>query len=373
MKRTKSSIARVLLVGVVLAGLGLSACSFTSPVVATVGGSPITREWLDSMQAAFEGDRSLQALVNIAPQVFVQSPEEAASIPGLTGNELRLALLTRRLNLEVVGTMLGRMGLDPTEWRKFAADNLQGRLADRNWASESQRSAVIDFASRWQGDRQMLLEALMPSQPDEQALRTLFEAYPTFGARLCFSVIKVQTQEDALAVEERLRSGESFSQVAADLSQDQASKTRRGDVGCVVLLEAFQRLQDPVPFLVAFSLDPGQARGPVEGATGGAWYVRRAESGSTGTDFESAREHLIQQYSQARIQYVSDRFAEVASTIDVRIACPEGRWNPEQLTIEPCVGAVPVEDTIPVPGPEQPQEGVTPSVSGQEPEGGAAR
>jgi hypothetical protein len=332
------------------------ACAFASPVVATVNGSPITKSWLDSVHSAFDGDRSLQALVNIAPQTFASSPEEAAAQPGLTGRQLRVELLWRRLNLEVVDTMLGRMGLDPTEERKQSIAEIDRLTAGRRWESEGQRQTVVDFVSRWIGDRTMLIEAIMPSVPDDDALRTLFETFPAFGAKLCFSVIKVQTPEEARKVEERLQAGESFSQVAADLSVDLATKPRRGDVGCVMLLEAYQRLQDPAPFAVAFSLGPGQARGPIEGPSGGAWYVRLNDSGSTGYDFDSARPQLFQQYPQARLQVVSDRFTQVALELDVRVACPDGRWNPENLVLEDCneepagTGQPQVE-----PSPERPQ------------------
>ncbi len=313
-----------------------SACSFGSPVVATVGGSPITKHWLDSVVSAFEGDAALQRLVDIVQPVTASTVGQITDQPGLSGSELRVELLYRRLNLEVVDTMLGRMGLDPTEWRNQVSDLILQRLANQRWKSDSQRETVIDFVTKWRGDRQLLIEALMPSNPDEQSLRTLFDAYPGFGAKLCFSVIKVQGPQEAQQVEERLRKGESFSQVAADLSQDLATKPRRGDVGCVLLMEAFEKLQDPAPFAVALSLSPGQARGPIQGPSGGLWYVRHNEQGSTGFDFDSARPQLIEQYQPARSQFVSDRFAEVAQSLDVRVACPEGRWNPELMVIESC-------------------------------------
>ncbi|MER3395507.1 MAG: hypothetical protein C4318_05450 [Acidimicrobiia bacterium] len=330
----------------------LSACDFVSPVVATVNASPITREWLDSVSDAFEGDKALQALIDVGPAVVVSSAEEERSQSGLRGRDLRLALLSRRMNLEVVDTMLGRMNLDPSAWRKQAAAEVERQTQAKTWASESQRRAVLEFASKWRGDRALLIEAIMPSQPSETSLELLFQRYPGFGAKLCFSVIKVENDDESRKVAERLNAGESFSAVAADLSVDLATKPRRGDVGCVTLLQAFQRLQDPVPFAVALSLRPGQARGPIEGATGARWFVRHSDSGSTGLDFDSARPQLLEQYGQARLQVVSDQFVEVALSLDVRIACPEGRWNPEQLAIEACDsssgGAHP-----PLPQPEQ--------------------
>lgn len=315
----------------------LAGCSFVSPVVASVDGSVVSKFWLDQMERAFEGSAVLQSLVGIAPVVAHSDPRQAAASAGASGPELRLQILNIRIRLEIVDSLLGRLGLDPADWRVEYRRRIEDRLRAQGVEWDDRSEPALDLAARWHGDLAMIHEALMPSQPDEAALRRAFETEPVFGARLCFSVIKVSKQDDAERVVERLQAGESFSQVASEVSEDPATKPRRGEVGCVTAVQALERLQDPTPFLVAYNLPDNRARGPEQGVAG-LWFVRRGE-GSTGFDFESARPQLEAQYPQARGAVVERRLVDTALAADVRVVCPHGRWVPETLLVVPCEGA----------------------------------
>lgn len=333
-------VAIVLAATTVLAG-----CSFVSPVVASVDGSVVSKSWLDEMERAFEGSAALQSLVGIAPAVVPSDPRQAAVSPGASGPELRLQILNIRIRLEIVDSLLGRLGLDPAEWRAEYRRRIEDRLRAQGVGWDRRSEPALDLAAKWHGDLAMIQEALMPSQPDEAALRQAFETQPIFGARLCFSVIKVSKQEDAERVVARLQAGESFSQVASEVSEDPATKPRRGEVGCVTAVQAVERLQDPTPFWIAYDLPDNRARGPEQGVTG-LWFVRRGE-GSTGFDFESARPQLEAQYQQARGAVVERRLIDTALAADVRVVCPHGRWVPETLLVVPCEGARQPEAEVP--------------------------
>jgi hypothetical protein len=352
---------------IAVAVLLVGGCSIASPVVASVNGSVISRDWLDSAERAFDGSRVLQEELGIAPPVVVRNPQEAQGAPGLSGPQLRVALLARRIELEIIDTALGRLGLDPVYLRERFEEKLRRDLEQKGQGNVPK--AALVFLSQWQADQFMLVQALAPSEPTTAALRNIFEIQPSFGAKLCFSVIKLDRQEEAEKVVERLRAGESFSQLAQDFSTDLYSKPRRGSVGCITQVEAFEKLLDPLPFLVAYQLADNQARGPIQSETGAFWFVRRAE-GSTGFDFESALPQLQEQYPKIRGILVEDHLAKTAMEADVRVACPEGRWIPERFTIAPCGDVEAPALRSPAEVPEMGE--VTPTAPGDQAEGGAA-
>ncbi len=123
----------------------------------------------------------------------------------------------------------------------------------------------------------MLLEEYMQSEIDavvtEEAARDLYET-TTAGIEPEEEVrarhILVEEEEQARAALARLDAGESFEDLAAELSQDPGSARRGGDLGY------FTQDRMVAPFAeAAFALGPGEVSEPVETQFG--WHVIKLE------------------------------------------------------------------------------------------------
>lgn len=123
----------------------------------------------------------------------------------------------------------------------------------------------------------MLLEEYMQREIDavvtEEAARELYET-TTAGVEPEEEVrarhILVEAEEEARAVLARLDAGESFEDLASELSQDPGSARRGGDLGY------FTQGRMVAPFAdAAFALEPGEVSEPVETQFG--WHVIKLE------------------------------------------------------------------------------------------------
>ena len=86
--------------------------------------------------------------------------------------------------------------------------------------------------------------------------------------------ILVEKEEDAKKAEARIKGGEDFAKVAAELSKDPGSKTDGGDLGF------FTKDRMVEPFAeAAFKMEPGQISDPVKSQFG--WHVIKVEEKRT--------------------------------------------------------------------------------------------
>jgi parvulin-like peptidyl-prolyl isomerase len=118
--------------------------------------------------------------------------------------------------------------------------------------------------------------------------------------------ILVQTEDDAKKVVQRLQSGEDWSKVAADVSQDTATKDSGGDLGW------FPRgVMDPAFEKVAFTLKIGQISDPVQTSYG--WHIIQVLGHETRPLTDSQLQQAKQTYyndwlTQARSQHTIERY-----------------------------------------------------------------
>jgi len=123
----------------------------------------------------------------------------------------------------------------------------------------------------------MLLEEYMQREVDaavtDEAARELYETTTTEvepQEEVRARHILVEEEEEAVAVLARLDEGESFEDLAAELSQDPGSAPRGGD------LDYFTQDRMVAPFAeAAFALEPGEVSDPVETQFG--WHVIKVE------------------------------------------------------------------------------------------------
>lgn len=122
--------------------------------------------------------------------------------------------------------------------------------------------------------------------------------------------------ERADAIMERLEAGESFEDLAAELSDDPGTRAQGGDLGRIV------RGMLPGPFEDAvFDMSVGEVRGPVR-SDFGTHIIRldAIDSGDT-QSFDEVRDDLL---SQLRRQRAEDEFYELANTLGDRAFYADG-------------------------------------------------
>lgn len=239
---TRAALAAV---GIALAG-GVGA-----QTPATVPAAPATaaaRPSPDRVVARVDGQPITEADLAVAAE------DPALSIPGATDAQKRDVLIN------------------------YMADLKLGAKA----ASDAKLAASPDFARRLSYVREKLLvdeyldrkvkAALTPEATRAVYDETVKEMKPEEEVRARH--VLVTGEDEAKAVSARLKGGEDFAKVAADLSQDPGSKADGGELGW------FTRDRMVAPFgEVAFKLQPGQISEPVQTQFG--WHVIQAEEKRT--------------------------------------------------------------------------------------------
>lgn len=320
--RLRTSIP--LIAAAVVAALALPACALTSPMASSVNSSNISDAWLDQTTAAFVGSPLLQSAAGLGSQQPVQ---QGQAPPELPVDDLKRQILTREIFTQMLEGEIYKAGADPTQRIAEARDDFEVRLRSRAAPdAPPPNPAAVEAIARWAGVERAFVDSVTPETPTTETLQAIYDKIPLLGQKLCMSVIEVTTPAAAQKVSQRVAAKESFGQIAADLSEDLNSKPRKGDVGCITAQDANQKRIDPAVFRAAAQTKPGSVSPPVQGDGGGVWFVRHADQGSTGADFESAVPNLIAQYNLARNAMAQERYQDLASSSDVTVVCPLGQW-----------------------------------------------
>ncbi|HUV93677.1 MAG TPA: peptidylprolyl isomerase, partial [Anaerolineae bacterium] len=116
--------------------------------------------------------------------------------------------------------------------------------------------------------------------------------------------ILLETLEEAEAALVRLRDGEGFEELAAELSQDTASKDQGGDLGW------FPREQMVSAFSeAAFALEPGEISGVIESEFG--YHIIRVDERETDRELDATARW------EAESRVVDDWFAAQRASQDI--------------------------------------------------------
>lgn len=199
-------------------------------LVAQVNGEGITQPEFDRALARIEQ----QSLVAADPQAL------AASVLDMLIEQklIEQAAAEQQINVtdaEVEAEYQANRALveNEADWQQWLADNLYTEAEFR----ESLRATLIAGRVR------------------DSITADLPENVPQVRARH----ILVPSLDEANEVLERLRNGEDFAALAAELSQDVTTRDQGGDLGWFIDGE----LLEPALSTVAFSIEPGQIAGPV--------------------------------------------------------------------------------------------------------------
>jgi len=215
-----------------VAGVSLSACQLT-PYAAIVGGQVIPQRALFRELSAIR-DNALLLNSLQASQLEVLNPRARGN--SSFDQSFVSQVLTRAIFLSIIHREVARRGLRVTPQDIDAAAPVvdaqlgrdpQGRDIFAGFPSwyrlvQQRRTAEID----------VLTQALSGQKIDAPAIAAYYNGHQSEFVENCVSQILVASRAEADSVSARLAAGEDFAALARELSQDQASAARGGDMGC---------------------------------------------------------------------------------------------------------------------------------------------
>jgi peptidyl-prolyl cis-trans isomerase C len=211
-------------------------------------------------------------------------------------------------------------------------DYLVGYLADLKLGARAATQAKIgdsaDFKTRldYQKDKLLLEEYLNQEARKavtDEKMKALYndtvkdlKPEPEVHARH----ILVETEDQAKAIVDRLKKGEDFAKVAAEVSKDPGSGKEGGDLGWFTKDRMVPEFAD-----AAFKLDKGQISDPVKSQFG--WHVIKLEEKRTKSfpDFEQVKDqvksYVVQKAQTDQIVALREG-AKIEKTPDAPVAPP---------------------------------------------------
>ena len=180
----------------------------------------------------------------------VAAADPALQLPNIPEEQKRELLISYLVDLKLgaKAAEAAKVGDDPEFARKLAY-NRDKTLLDQ-YLDQQAKKAVTPAAAK------ALYDETVKSMTPEQEVRARH--------------ILVENEEDAKKAAARIKGGEDFAKVAAELSTDPGSKTDGGDLGF------FTKDRMVEPFAeAAFKMEPGQISDPVKSQFG--WHVIKVE------------------------------------------------------------------------------------------------
>jgi peptidyl-prolyl cis-trans isomerase C len=205
---------------------------------------------------------SLLAFTILAGPAFAQdAAKSVATVDGqaITEEDVRIAL-------DELGPTLPQQ-LDAAQRRSYAIDYLVDLKIVANQAAKDKLAEAPEFKKRLDQTRdRLLMEAILTREGEkgasEEAMRKFYDE-TVKGLKPAQEVkarhILVETEAEAKTALDRVKKGEDFAKVAAELSKDPGSGKEGGDLGW------FEKERMVPEFAeAAFKLDKGQVSDPVK-------------------------------------------------------------------------------------------------------------
>lgn len=292
---------KLLLLFIVFAML-VTACSSGTKTVATVNGDQISLADVQALApsdgsvdtATFDGDlRNL-----IIEKVVLQAAEQE------WGMTIDQATIDDRYN-----QILSSLGADDTAIDKYLSDNSITRDTIRHVAIQ-----------QLLGDQITAKLSPQVTDPTDAELQAAYVTAEMQQANVCVHHILVATEEEANAVIDRLNAGESFSDVAAQVSTDTASGQNGGDLGCAApsaYVDAFAQATLDAPI--------GEVYGPVQTQYG--YHVLIVDSRDVPT-FDDLKSQLQDQVKQQKTsQLFTDWITAALDAASIDVDPKYGAWS----------------------------------------------
>jgi peptidyl-prolyl cis-trans isomerase C len=221
--------ARPLVFAVALLGCGAAGAATSDPnaVVATVNGTTITER-----------------------DVAVAAEELGQSFAGMPEDQKRDTLINLLIDIRLVSQAAEKQKLDTTEDFKKQLAFLREKALMQSFLDKTGKSAVSDAAVK------KLYDDTVKELTPEDEIKAAH--------------ILVPTEEEAKAVEARLKAGEDFAKVAKEVSKDTGSAAEGGELGYFTKDQMVPEFSE-----AAAKLKPGEVSAPVKSQFG--WHVIKVE------------------------------------------------------------------------------------------------
>lgn len=242
---------------------------------------------------------------------------------GVVGSPLDRELSTGGIEFWVQTTAL--------EQELGSAITAADRTAGKTWAADTfadlaNGSAAYEALVAWWSTRLAVSRDLnVGLDPSEDELRArLDEINENQPETVCASHILVETEEQAVAVLERIADGEEFTALAPELSLDPGSGANGGSLGCVARGQYVEGFEEAV-----WDGSDGDMIGPLETEFG--FHIILHEGFTMGFEFDEVEVELRDQVIQERNQLVNDEHAErmaiAAADAKVSVDPRYGEWD----------------------------------------------
>lgn len=198
---------------------------------------------------------------------------------------------------------------------------------------------VLDEAGMSEEDFRRLV--VLPEAARQKVVYALQEKIPTRAEQVHAAHILVATEDAAKAIEEQLRQGADFAELAKEQSADSATAVNGGDLGWFprgLMVEPFEE--------VAFSLEPGEISAPVQTQFG--WHI------ITVFEKEADRPVDVETLQTLRNQQFSKWLEEQRAAVTIRWEIPAPAPTPEPSEFVPPPDAPPTPTPTPSPTPTLP-------------------
>lgn len=211
-------------------------------------------------------------LFAVVPSVHAQdaTAKPVAKVAGIIITEKDI-----ELGLEEVGPALGNM--DPAQARETIINAIIDSKLAVKVAEERKLGSGADYERRMKAARErVLLDMLMVDAANKVKADEIKTFYETTKARISAEEeararhILVETEDEAKKVVVRLKKGEDFAKVAAELTKDPSGKANGGDLGYFDRERMVREFSD-----AAFALKVGDISAPVKSSFG--WHVIKLE------------------------------------------------------------------------------------------------
>ena len=301
------------------------------PVAATVNGVPISRQTLEGQVAMAESGR------------LAQGGEESKSVEEqrAANLEMRVEVLNSLVNLELACQEALRRGYAPTESELDAA---MKNLADEFGEPDAMYQALEQFGAtendlKGQLAKNLALQKWQENDflarikvTDEEA-QAFYDAHPNLVqhgdmvrvSQIFISVplgsldnVRKQAKAKAEKALNRLRTGDDFGIVAAEMSNDPEAAKTKGDLGWLSKGQYLPMFEETF-----FSLEPGQTSTVIESPMGFHIFKVTGTKPAGQESFENMKVDIVEFLSSGKLaEAVREKMVELHREADIQILDP---------------------------------------------------
>ncbi len=293
----------------------LSACA-GGGTAATVNGKVITVDTVEAATVETDGTVDADAFRSMLRVLVVGELAEtaAADLFGIEPSEEQLTAKFEEIKTAVQAT---------TDQELFDLAAQQG-FSPEGVAVIVRQQVVADLVTA-----KLVEDAGQVDEADaEQAYQDqLYQFVP----EACVKHVLLATEEEALAVKDRLESGEDFATVAQETSTDPSAAENGGDMGCSTLGQYVPEFAS-----AAAAAKVGEVTDPVQSQFG--FHVILVESREDPTPYAEVRDQIIAQLTGERSAVLFEEWlVEVVTAGEVDVNAEYGEWttDPEPQILPP--------------------------------------